>query len=99
MMIVVRDIFYLHFGKSKEAVPLAKEGAALEKAGGYSVARILADVTGDYYTLVMESEFASLSEFDNALTSLANNNAWGEWYARFIPLVNSGKREIFRIVD
>ncbi|MER3482691.1 MAG: hypothetical protein C4332_05615 [Meiothermus sp.] len=98
-MLVVRDIFQLRFGKAKEALPLAKEGAGLERESGYAVGRILSDVTGEYYTLVMESQFASLADFDQARANLASSPAWGDWYARFSPLVVSGRREIFRVVD
>ncbi len=60
-MILVRDIFQLHFGKAREAIEVLKKGQELLKGEGYEVGRLLADVTGDYYTLVMESSYARQS--------------------------------------
>jgi hypothetical protein len=98
-MILVRDIFQLHFGKAKEAVALAKKGRELERRAGYNVSRLLTDVTGPYYTLVMESEVESLAALESALAEASQNEDWRDWYARFVPLVREGQREVFRVVE
>jgi hypothetical protein len=98
-MILVRDVFHLHFGKAREAVELAREGGRIEERGGYRVRRILTDLTGEYYTLVMESEFESLGQYEEALREGLSAGEWKEWYARFTPLVREGRREIYRIVE
>jgi hypothetical protein len=97
-MIVVRDIFQLQFGKAREATDLLKQGQAALQRGGYPADRILADVTGDYYTLVMESRFESLSKFEEALDHARDLSEWQEIYRRLVPLVRSGRREVFREV-
>jgi hypothetical protein len=56
-MIVVRNVFQLKFGKAKEAVALLKEGLAIQKkalSGVEFSTRVLTDVTGPFYTLVLE---------------------------------------------
>lgn len=98
-MILVRDVFLLHFGKAREALELAREGAALERRAGYPAGRLLADLTGEYYTLVAESDFTNLSEFEAALAQVTGDPEWRAWYGRFTPLVRSGRREVFRIAD
>jgi hypothetical protein len=98
-MIIVRDIFQLQFGKAKEATTLLKQGQAALKGAGYPVDHILADVTGEYYTLVMESRVESLSAFEEALGKTRDLNEWQEIYKRFVPLVRSGRREVFRVVE
>ncbi len=98
-MILVRDIFQLHFGKAREAVTLAKEGKEIENRAGAGVRRILTDLVGEYYTLIYESEYESLGQFEETMRTALNEAEWKEWYARFQPLVRSGRREIFRIVD
>lgn len=98
-MILVRDIFQLKFGKGKEAKALWREGAAIENKFGYNVRRVLTDLTGSYYTLVMESIFESLADYEKALKRAFSTEEWGEWYQKFIPLVESGRREIFTIVE
>lgn len=98
-MIVVRDIFQLHFGKAREAIAAVKEMQRLEKDMGYPVSRILTDVTGEYYTLVMESSFGSLADFEAALQRSFDNQEWRTWYSQFVPLIREGRREIFRVVE
>lgn len=60
----MRDIFQLHFGKAREATPRLKELQALERDAGLTGTRLLADVTGPYHTLVVESEVGSLAELE-----------------------------------
>jgi hypothetical protein len=98
-MIVVRDIFQLHFGKAREAIALAKEMRVIEQAAGYPVARILTDVVGEYYTLVMESTFENLAQHETGLRQGTQDPRWRELYATFVPLVRSGRREVFRVVE
>ena len=98
-MILVRDIFNLRFGTMRDALSMWKEGEAIMRANGHKPGRILTDLTGDYYTLVMETQFNNLSEFENGSTPPAQADAWRDWYKRFSQLVESGRREIFKIVQ
>ena len=55
-MIVIRNVFRLKFGKAREAVALMKENRAIEKrvmSGLEYSSRVLTDVTGPFYTLVL----------------------------------------------
>ena len=97
-MIIIRDIFQLRFGEAKEAIALLKQGAAALKEAGYPVDRILADVTGEYYTLVMESRVENLSQYEEAMAGIGDLDAWQQVYRRFVPLVRAGRREVFREV-
>ncbi len=98
-MILVRDIFHLKYGKAREAMALWKEGQLIIRKSGYQPDRLLTDLTGDAYTLVLESSYSGLSEFDERLQDTQANDEWRKWYERFVALVDSGNREIFRIVD
>ena len=98
-MIVVRDIFQLKFGKAKDALALMKEAQPMMSKNGYSVDRIMTDFTGPYYTLVMESSYGSLSHYDKAYKTEVAEDEWKKWYQRFVPLVESGRREIYTVVD
>ena len=56
-MIAIHNVFQLKFGKAREAVALRKESPAIQKralAGADFSARVLTDVTGPFYTLVLE---------------------------------------------
>ena len=97
-MIQVREVFRVRFGQAKEAIALAHEGVAIEEKYGGKGSRILADVTGDHYTLVMEQEFESLAAFEEGLQRTFQSPEFRAWYPRFASLIDSGRREIFRIV-
>jgi len=98
-MILVRDIFQLKFGAMKQAMDLWKEGESIMKAAGHQPSRLLTDLTGEYYSLVLESTFENLAEFEMGHTSTAMTDAWRAWYRRFTELVVSGRREIFTVVQ
>jgi hypothetical protein len=98
-MIVIRNIFQIKAGSMKQAVALGKENRALIERAGFTNARILTDVVGDFYTLVLELECASLQEFERGIGDSFANAEWQSWYQKFTPLVQSGKREILQIAE
>src|SRR5438309_8214430 len=98
-MIVVRNIFRLKFGKAREAVALIKEGVAIQKrAGATFSARVLTDVTGPFYTVVLELTVPSLSAFETEVPRLMGDKDFHATYQKLEPLVESGYREGFTIV-
>lgn len=99
-MILVRNVFQLKFGKSKEAVAAWKEGLALfEKAGlKKDRTRLLTDLVGNYYTLVFESIYESLSEFEQLTRTHMDTDEWRQWHSKVLQFSESGHREIFNIV-
>ena len=99
-MILVRDIFQLKFGKAKEAKALARENEALyKKFGEGSSVRFLTDLTGEYYTFVMETTYGSLAVYEQSSAQAMRTKEFGDWYQKFMPLVESGRREIFSVVE
>jgi hypothetical protein len=101
-MIVVRNVFQLKFGKAKEAVALMKEGIAIQKkalAGVDWSHRVLTDVTGPFYTLVLELTVPSLSTFEANAPKLFGDKDWQANYQKVSALVESGYREVFSVVE
>jgi hypothetical protein len=99
-MIVIRNVFRLKFGKAKEAVALIKEGAAIQKrAGANFSARILTDLTGPFYTVVLELTVPSLSAFESEAPRFMADRDFQANYQKLVPLVESGHREIFTVVE
>jgi len=68
-MIVVRDVFRLKFGKAKDARALLKEGLRIAASAGFPPQRQLMDVTGPFYTLVLEGTHASLAAWESAMNN------------------------------
>jgi hypothetical protein len=88
--IVVRNVFQLKFGKAREAVALFKENMAIQKrvaAKGQLSNRLLTDMTGD------------LSTFEGESSRLFADKDWQANYQKIAALVDSGRREVFSIVE
>ena len=98
-MILVRDIFQLKFGKAKEAKALWKEAQGFGKKFGSGPERALTDLTGPYYTFVMEGTFENLAAFEKSFKETMGAQEWSVWYQKFVPLIESGRREIFTVVE
>ncbi len=99
-MILVRDIFHLKFGKAKDAKVLLSDAKELNKKYGFDRSRALTDlVTNHSYTLVLESEWNSLADWESKMKEGLGSAEWQQWYQKFIPLVESASREILKIVE
>ncbi len=101
-MILVRNVFQLKFGKTKEALPLVKEAVAIQKralAGVDFSTRILTDVSGPFYTLVLELTIPNLSAWEVNAPKLIADKDFQANHARMAALLESGHREIFTIVE
>jgi hypothetical protein len=101
-MIVVRNVFHLKFGKAKEAIALVKEGIAIQKRALTDVessTRLLTDVTGPFYTLVLELTVPNLATFESYAPRLFGDKDWQANYQKMLPLVESGHREVFTLVE
>ncbi|MBI2794257.1 MAG: hypothetical protein HYX66_06370 [Ignavibacteria bacterium] len=99
-MILVRDIFHLKYGMARPFKEAMAEGKKMmEAAAGMSEMRVLADLVGDAYTFVMESTYDNLTAYETAMSNISDPK-WGEWYHKtLVPLIESGRREIFTIVE
>jgi hypothetical protein len=100
-MVVVRDIFRLKFGQSKEAMALWKEAAASLRKSGYGAidVRLLTDMTGaPFYTVVLETTFNSVAQWEKAHLAARENAPWKALYAKIIPLTEIGHREILSVI-
>ena len=101
-MVVIRNVFQLKFGKAREAVALVKEALAIQKralAGLDFSTRLLTDVTGPNYTLVLELTMLNLATFETNTPRLFGDKEWQANYQKMVPLVESGHHDIFTIVE
>jgi hypothetical protein len=102
LMVVIRNVFRLKFGKAREAVALFKEGIAIQKRVGAGVdmsTRLLTDVTGPFYTVVLELTVPNLGAFEAAAPQFMGHKDWQANYRQITSLVESGSREIFTVVE
>jgi hypothetical protein len=100
-MIVVRNVFQLRFGKAREATATWKEGLAVaDRLGfGHGSMRLLTDVVGPFYTLILESTHQSLADYEAAAKKLMADQDWKNWYGKVAEVSKGGYREIYQVVE
>jgi len=99
-MIVVRNVFRLKFGKAKEAVAIMKEGLAIQKRAGNDMPmRLMTDLTGSFYTVVLEITAPNMAALEASMPKVMGDKDWQANYQKFSALVDSGSRQIFTIVE
>jgi hypothetical protein len=99
-MVLIRNVFRLKFGKAKEAVAIMKEGLAIQKRlGAPYTPRLLTDITGPFYTLVLELSVANFAAFEAEAHRYMGDKEFQANYQKLTPLVESGFREVFTIVE
>ena len=97
-MIVIREIFQIKFGMAKQAIEALNNGKVIIEKTANVPMRLLADITGNSYTVTAEMTHESLAAFESSLSKHFSNPEWQKWYESFKPLVSSSFREIMRIV-
>jgi hypothetical protein len=101
-MIVIRNVFRLKFGKAREAVALFKEGIAIQKRVGAGVdfsTRLLSDITGPFYTVVLEISVPNLASYEKETPRFLGDKDWQANYQKITALVESGSREIYTLLE
>ena len=98
-MNVIRDIFRCKPGKAKDLVEKFKRTVAvMERDDGFSNVRVMVDAVADYWTVVLEADCPSLERFERHLGEFGARAEVREAMAGYMELVESGHREIWRIV-
>lgn len=97
-MYIIRDIFYLQFGRYKEAKALLDKAYSNGLMPDARSARVLTDFTGTAYRLIFEEGYLSLEEYEKALQESMNKPGWKKWYEQFKNLVRNSEREILKQV-
>ncbi len=98
-MIIVRDVFSLKFGKAKDAKALMQESKKLMSEDRLKKSRILVDLIGHAYTMVLEGSYNNLADYEKEMASIFGKPEWQSWYQKMIPLVDRSYREIFTVVE
>lgn len=99
-MILVRNVFRLKFGAAREAMAVWKSMREHQTKMGWEPApRLLADLVGPFYTLVMETTHKDLADWEATMRGQLGDKGMHALYEKFTPLVESGYREIFTIQE
>ena len=94
-MIVVRDVFIAKYGKGGELAAHFKN--AVEQFPDFTLDRILTDVSGTFFTVITEVTLDSLSDWEKYRGKIFSEPGFGDWFAKMVPMVESGSREFLNI--
>jgi hypothetical protein len=95
-MYLVRDIFQCKPGKAKELVNKFKQAIPFMEQQHLKNVKIMTDAVSNYWTVVLEGEVNSLSEFENH-KGFTSQQKVKDIMSGYMDLVEGGKREIFQI--
>jgi hypothetical protein len=96
-MYVERNVFNLKFGASKDAIPMWKEYLQRVHQRDPNVhVRLLTDVSGPAYSLILEIEYESFNAMEPSECRLTNQPDWKEFYQKFIPLCEKAERTYYK---
>jgi len=95
-MYLVRDTFQCKPGKAKELVKIFKQTIPFMEEQHLKNVRLLTDAVSNYWTVVLEVEVDSLSDFENR-RGFTSQPKVQEIMKDYMTLVEGGKREIFKI--
>ncbi len=100
-MVIARQVFRAKYGRGDELVALFKElNTRLQETGEAAPRfRILTDVSGPFFTVVTEVEVENLAAWEGSFRESMARPWIGEWFSRMMPLVESGSREFYTIVE
>ncbi|MDP6607391.1 MAG: hypothetical protein QF664_14210 [Dehalococcoidia bacterium] len=97
-MILERTVFKAKYGRDDELVALLKEGNEMLAKYDIAAQRILTDMTGEFFTVVMETEVADLATYE-ASREAFQDPEFGPWFQRMMDLVETGSRDFWNIVE
>lgn len=98
-MIRIRDVFQIKPDRMRDAKASAKAMFGAESELGVGEVVILTDLIADFFTLVFESEYESVGDFEAAFAHATSNPEWRKHYERFRDTIVGGRREIFTVVE
>lgn len=97
-MFVERNVFHLKFGTSKQAITLWKEYLKKAHALNNDIhARLLTDLTGRGYSIVLELSYDHYSALEPSKCLLTQQEGWKEFYQQFIPLCDHSERTQYKL--
>lgn len=100
-MLIARQVFRAKYGRGDELVALFREFNARMQEAGRTMPhfRILTDASGPFFTVVTEIEVESFAAWEGSFRESMAQPWMGEWFGRMVPLVESGSREFYNIVE
>jgi hypothetical protein len=101
-VLLVRDVFQAKYGRGDELVALFREIVGYWQAGQHPISlhdhRILTDASGPFFTVVTELVVDDFTAWERFMAEEFALPQFADWFARMMPLVESGRREFYNVV-
>ena len=97
-MYVIREVLHCKPGKVRQMVEKFRAISHALTAMGHEPMRLLTDVTGEpFWTIVAEANVETIDDFFTLEQKLMANESLRKTMADYHDLVESGRREIYRV--
>lgn len=97
-MYLVREVFKAKPGKAKDLVKMFKAAAPhFEKTQDMHNMKVLTDVVGPYWTVVVESETEDMGTFFLNLRSATMSDEVKEIMKDYMSCIEGGRREVYMV--
>ena len=97
-MYVIREVLHCKPGKVRQMAEKFRAISHALQEMGHEPMRLLTDVTGEpFWTIVAEAKVEKIDDFFAVVQKLTANETVGKAMADYHDLVESGRREIFRV--
>jgi hypothetical protein len=97
-MYVVREVLHCKPGKVRQMVDKFRVISRVLTEMGHEPLRLLTDVSGEpFWTIVAEAKVDAIDQFFKVEQQLMANEALREAMADYHDLVESGRREVYRV--
>jgi len=97
-MYVIREVLHCKPGKVRQMVEKFRAISHALQEMGHEPMRLLTDVTGEpFWTIVAEAQVEKIDDFFAVEQTLTANESVRKVMADYHDLVESGRREIFRV--
>ena len=97
-MYVIREVLHCKPGKVRQMADKFRAISHALQEMGHEPMRLLTDVTGEpFWTIVAEAKVEKIDDFFAVEQKLTANETGGKAMADYHDLVESGRREIFRV--
>ncbi len=97
-MLVIRDVFQAKYGRGDELVALFKEGRDKFSDLSDHLWHVMTDASGPFFTVVEEMQAENLAEYEQLRERLFQSPGFSDWFAKMVPLVESGRREFYYVM-
>ncbi len=98
-MFIERNVFHLKFGLGKPATDLWRAFLHTVPAQSDFRIRLLSDLSGPAYVLVLELAYGTYAELEPSRCRLTQLPGWRAFYEQFIPMCERSERTLYREVE